>query len=950
MANKILDVTNVITEEERKDFRNSSYYRGKNRCTKLRQHTLDLTTEKSAAYDVSVTEKDILFQILSGDLSVDELTEDLVSEGIDDRFKAQEVTRDLRRYVHSDQRDFIIPKTRYFVVNGEKIKVRPDRIADNGNEIEAIFFRGCRPDVTMKGKKQDTGVNQSIELWLGVVYLRSIVPEGETRNLKSSYYFLRKDNDRAFGPYDADFFSKSGKNVVYLEEKCYKAGTEGTALDANFNPQLAAFLEGTECSEEDCKYCPNKVVCNYQKSPEKFETKSNESKKKAITYSELQEKVISFRNGCARVIAKAGTGKTECMTERGARMYAEGVKPETMLFVTFTDAGAAEMKERLIAKCEMRGLAISADDIPAMTFHTLGYRFVKDNYEELGFEKMPLILDTNEAKKRRVINDILEANDFFTLQNRYSALDWAVKSFDLIKEKELDPDDTESVRKLEEELSDSGMARFMGQSDIAEMLRMYKEYAEICRENCFITFADIEPLMNRILRGNREYLESLGFSHIIVDEFQDSNDAQLETIRHLMSQSCFTSLMVVGDDCQSIYGFRNTSQENILNFWEKIGTTGEDFYLTENRRSTPEILNFADSYISTFNESAEGTHMVAVRDHGFKPIVAAFWQKDDEQKFIVSQVISCHEKGGYAYEDMAVIGATKAELVSIAARLSDAGIPWITKYPMPLIENSRVQAALSLGMAFFQPESEQLYFDYLVALNDGDIFNDMSNEEIKAKVAELKAEWQKMDFCEIPYQQKLYHDKLEAIKGEDELYQYFLDLLYENEDFQSELQYILDFKKFGEKVAKKLDGNYAGVVLTTAHSSKGLEWPVVFNTISGYDNKHLHTGRNRKKETEEKRRLLYVSMTRARDILYLTGKYVAYGNQMDYTYNQFLDEIHQIAGKEFDPFKARNELNTKKMAVKKATSHQMSEEDIKKYEAMIKGGRQMTLADLKKTS
>ena len=90
-----------------------------------------------------------------------------------------------------------------------------------------------------------------------------------------------------------------------------------------------------------------------------------------------------------------------------------------------------------------------------------------------------------------------------------------------------------------------------------------------------------------------DYLDELGYRHIIVDEFQDSNDTQLEIIRRLISTKCFKSLMVVGDDSQSIYGFRNTTPENILHFFEKIGKVGEDLYLTENRRSTPEILELA---------------------------------------------------------------------------------------------------------------------------------------------------------------------------------------------------------------------------------------------------------------------------------------------------------------------------------------------------------------------
>lgn len=943
---KIIEVTNVIGDEEKKSFRGSSYYRGKNRCTKLREHTLDLITEKNNSYDVAVTEQDIIHMFYKGEIKTEEV-KDLVSQGIEDTFKQQEVTRDMLRYLKSEQRTPILPKTKYFLVDGEKVKVRPALMFNDGTTIEVVFIRGCKPDVTMRGKKADTGVNQSLELWYGLIYAKSLVKEGERMNVKSSYYFLRKDNDRAFGVYDFDFFSKNGKNIVYLEESSYLGGSGVGSVDMNFFPQLDEFREGTDqCSEEDCKYCPNAVACNYQKSPETFEEKDISYKGKEVVYSDEQLAIINFRNGKARVIAKAGTGKTECMTERGARMFAEGVNPDRMLFVTFTDAGALEMKERLIAKAAAKGVVVSAEDIKAMTFHTLGYGFIKDNFEYLGFAKIPTIIDTDEATKGRLVNQILEDNDFFTLKNRYSALDWALACFDAMAANDIDPEDPEAENMLKEVISDNNWYTFMEAGEVSKMVEMFGDYKRICKENCWITFADIEPLMNKVLAEKPEYLNSLGYEHIIVDEFQDSNDAQLKTIMLLMKQDCFKSLMVVGDDCQSIYGFRNTSQENILHFWEKIDSTGSDFFMTANHRSTPEILEFADNYINAFNEDQVDARMVATREHGFKPVVKAFWKKEEEHEFIVKQVIACHDKGGYAWEDICVIGATKAELVSIAARLSDAGIPWITKYPMPLVENSRVQAAISLGMAFYQPDAENLYFNYIVAKNDGDIFEDMTNDEIKAEVADLKAEWSGMDFLEIPYQRKLFHEKLEAIKGEDELYAYFLELLYDKEDFQSELQYICDFRKFGERVAKKLDGSYAGVVLTTAHSSKGLEWPIVFNTVSGYDNKKLHTGRNKIKEREERRRLLYVSMTRARDILYLTGKCVCYGKMNEYTYNQFLDELYQIAGKEFDPIALQMGIAPRKPA-KKTGSNQMTPEQIKEYEKLVKTAEQVTLADLK---
>lgn len=933
-----------LSSEDKKAYKSSGYYRGKNRCVKLREHDLQLTTEKNAAYDTAVTEKDILRNIYEGNFSIDELA-DLVSQGVEDKFKAQEVTRDLGRYLKSESRKPILAHTKFFDIGGEKVRVKPDFIFDDGDTLEIVFMRSSKPDVTMRGKKNDTGVNQSLELWYGIIYGRAYRDDmakkdadAAKRNIKASYYFLRKDTDKAYGLYDLDFFSKSGKNVVYLYEPSSDeidkkgqivAGRKIT--DNQFFPQLEDFIGGTECTADDCKTCINRTSCEYQKSPEPFEKKENKKNGK-ITLSDAQAAIVGFRDGCARVIAKAGSGKTECSTERIAQLFAEGVDPQSVLCVTFTDAGANEMKERITKKCEVRGMAIAGDDIKAMTFHKFGLGIIRDNYEMFGFKKAPIIVDTNDVVKKRLFHNLLEENNLYTLQNRFSILDWAIRVHEIIKVEGINPDSDDAASIIDRKMDNN----FMSSTDTYHLIDIAKQFDAQLKENNLLTFADIEPMMNQVLREKPDYLAELGIAHILVDEFQDSNDAQMETIKLLKSAPAFESLMVVGDDSQSIYGFRHTSQENILNFFEKLECTGEDFRLDENRRSTEEILAFANR-IDALNENRAGGDMVATRGGGFKPVVRAYWNRDEEYDFIVDQISKGIESGKYAPEEFAVIAYKKSELVAVAAKLSKAGIPWITKYPMPLQDNSRVQAAISLASAFYQPEAENLYFNYLVALNDDDIFENMSNSEIKARVAELKNEWMGMDLLEIPYQRKIFHDKLEAIKGNDEIYAAFLELLYENEDLQSELEFIRDFRRFGESVAKKLENDYAGVVLTTAHSSKGLEWPVVFNTISGYDSKYLHTGK-KKDEIEERRRLLYVSVTRARDILYVTGQFVAYGNYMDYTYNQFLREAMECAGKTFTPVKPVRESSPR--------AGEMSEEQKAAYDKLVAGATQMSFNDL----
>ena len=219
------------------------------------------------------------------------------------------------------------------------------------------------------------------------------------------------------------------------------------------------------------------------------------------------------------------------------------------------------------------------------------------------------------------------------------------------------------------------------------------------------------------------------------------------------------------------------------------------------------------------------------------------------------------------------------------------------------MENSRVKAAISLGMSFYEPEATKGYFDYLVAEYDGEAEEFLDPEDLKAEVESMQADFMALEDLPFDVQRAKFHEYLDAIRGEDEIYAYFLDLLYDNEDLQSELEYLLDFTRYGDKEEKKMEQGYEGVVLTTAHSSKGLEWDFVFNSISKYDSEHLHkTTKLATARKEEMRRLMFVSMTRAREELFVSGQFICYGNKEGgYTQNQFLQEIYGILGEDYDP-------------------------------------------------
>ena len=900
----------------------SSEFRGISRCRELRKYDeLEalLDTAKGSAYDDAILVKDIMRGYLAGDFKIRDFM-GLVEEGLDDgqmllpgqrKAKAERLCALLTRAASCETRNAGFANPGKVIAGGYEVTVCPDAVftgqdPSGQDYIELVLYRSGKPTVTQSGRKQDASVKNCLELYFLLRYARTMVPDGETWKTKASYYFMRKSTDTSDSLPDPDFFSGKGGNVVTLEEE-YKGGClEATPSDEAFLSQLEEFMEGTDaCQEDACRYCKMYTQCYWQKTPKQYEKKTLEGKKGTITPSDAQQAVIDFREGYCKVNAGAGTGKTECMTERGARMFAEGTDPSKVLFITFTEAGATEMKERLVKKTQARGLAVRPEDILAMTFNSFDFQIVTENYKELGFAWRPRVID--RVRSRVQITEILKEHpvdglDYLNYTMRQGALTFVERAFTIIKEEHLDPSGPGAQDALKEALQDAGYGAVASSIPMGELFGRYREYDEALKKDCLVQFADQEPLANQFLDAHPEYLEKrYGFEHIIVDEFQDSNDGQLDKIRRLCTCGTFKSLMVVGDDSQAIYSFRHTSPENMIHFFEKMGVDGTELFLTENRRSRDEIITLANR-INDLNKEKVQKTMVSTRDAGGSVMVKGFFKKNEEYAHITNRIRALIDSG-VKPEQIAFIAFTREEISEMSAALAKEGIPWVMKNPLLLMDNSRVKAAISLGMAFYEPEATKGYFDYLVAKYDGEITEQLTPEQLAMEVDFLQSEFMALEDLPFEVQRQKFHEYLDGIRGEDEIYAYFLKLLYDNEDLQSELEYLLDFTRYGDREEKKMEQGYEGVVLTTAHSSKGLEWDYVFNSISKYDSERLHKNSalaNARKE--EMRRLMFVSMTRAREELFVSGQYICYGNKEDgYTPNQFLAEIYQILGEPYDP-------------------------------------------------
>lgn len=359
-----------------------------------------------------------------------------------------------------------------------------------------------------------------------------------------------------------------------------------------------------------------------------------------------------------------------------------------------------------------------------------------------------------------------------------------------------------------------------------EVIKLYPLYAQQLMDRNLIEYVDQEILPFQVFESvDPSYLNNrFLFKHIIVDEFQDSNEGQIELLKILKTLPTFQSLMVVGDDSQAIFGFRETSPEYIINFASYIGEQVQDIFLVENHRSTPEIIEFANKLNSLNKEKVE-KDLVATRPSGAGVVVNGFYSRDDEYDWIV-QSIKQQLDNGRRPEQIAVIAYTKAELQRLADALSKHKLPTVLLAPEKLMTNSRIRAILSFVRVLGDSADTK---DALIAANAvvGGCIMDLPNQKIQQLVDNIIVRAENIrNAASLAAKKDGLMKFIDSIAMDDETVQAFKESL-ETKEYGEILQYCIDFSLYGEDTEYRRVSNYPGIVLTTAHSSKGLEWPVV---------------------------------------------------------------------------------------------------------------------------
>lgn len=601
-----------------------------------------------------------------------------------------------------------------------------------------------------------------------------------------------------------------------------------------------------------------------------------------------QQKAASeFQQGIAVVIAVPGSGKTLTMTHRICNLVKSGVAPENILGLSFTRNAAKAMREKLIPILDDK-----AERVMLSTIHSFCYWLLKtegrnfniiDGKEQLIFaRKIQQELKIKDLSVGMVLNEVKLAKNNLIFVDEF---------FDL----------------------------YSGDETMERIGEFYKTYEESKNGKLLYDFEDLLLETYRLLSEDDQVREKYQttFRHLMVDEYQDTNPAQFEIIKLLADNSVGSSLFVVGDDCQSIYAFTGASVSNILNFNE-IFPDSKSFILNINYRSTPQILKACQNLIS-HNQRKIDKELRTDNKDGDDVIIIEAATEEDEAMIIANEIMDLAERKGYPLNHIAVLFRANFQSLFIENVFNQQNIDY-------QIQN---------GTGFFQRREVKLLLDYLtlISVPDSDDADTALESVINAPnryisrkfIGELQ-QYANDAKCHLYQALKQIHIETPFIRHNVKDFIRFIEPLIDDAETLSPAEVIgqirsaLDYDRFctdddipspdDQKVQNieqlvlaaarydniepfleytrtfknKASSKKNGVMLSTIHSSKGLEFPVVF--VVGLVENIMPSKRG---DIEEERRICFVAISRAKDLLYLTYPTVYLGQPA--ARSIFIDEI-----------------------------------------------------------
>ncbi len=607
-----------------------------------------------------------------------------------------------------------------------------------------------------------------------------------------------------------------------------------------------------------------------------------------------QLEAVNHNEGPCLVLAGAGSGKTRVLTERIIRLINDGIRPQNILAITFTNKAAKEMRSRVEVK-----LGMIANDIFIGTFHSFGLKIIRENYNELGFEKNINILDSDDSKS--LIKRILK-------ETGYNSEDYDIKH--IISRISMSKN---------EDISPSEYSKLFLMDDDKVISEVYSEYISMLHLNNSVDFDDLLIKPVELFKKNKDVLYKYQehFKYILIDEYQDTNTIQYDLCKLLAS--LYKNIFIVGDMQQSIYAWRNADYKNLIKFKNDYKNC-KVIKLEENYRSTNIILKAANGVIKN-NSEGEKLNLWSSFGDGEK-IDYIRCDNELEESSFVTRTIKSLVSLGYNYQDFAVLYRTNAQSRTIEEAFVKANIPYNIIGSYFFYNRKEIKDIIAyLNIIYNKDDSVSL--ERVINVPKRGIGN-KSIEDLRNKSKELNVPmfdaisdgkmltWKEMmnsiieesKTCSLRELVELILDKTGIRREYEEDNSLENELKLENlNEFKSlaisfEDNGIFDLESFLENIMLVSDkGQYKDnsetVSLMTLHSSKGLEFKVVF--LVGMEEgifPHMRSFDN-PSEMEEERRLCYVGITRAKSKLYLvnTKRRTLFGKTSNNIPSRFIKEI-----------------------------------------------------------
>lgn len=587
-----------------------------------------------------------------------------------------------------------------------------------------------------------------------------------------------------------------------------------------------------------------------------------------------QEEAIMHQDGPAMVLAGPGAGKTYVITNRVKALIDEyGVKPEQILVVTFSKAAAVEMKERFEMLTGGQRLPVRFG-----TFHSVFFQILRLAYH---YEVKDI---ATPALKYRFLEETLNETGY-EVDDKKEFLSDIEKEISRVKGEGIEID-----------------CYFSSACSAEIFQKMYRGYQEKLQRHRCLDFDDMVVYTYQLLKEREDIRRrwQAQFRYLLIDEFQDINRLQYETVCMLAEPE--NNLFIVGDDDQSIYGFRGAKPGIMLSFPKRFPDT-KQIVLGVNYRCSDEIMKAAERLIGKNNERYE-KHIVANKGKEQPVHMKKCENLPDEAEKIVAQ-IQMYQKEGIAYQEMAVLFRTNMQMRLLAGKLMEHGVPFTMRENLPnlfdtwMAKDIMCYLQLALGNRsrekFLKIANRPVRYLSRTAFTEPEV----SFDKLRAYYAVKNQEWMEERIWNFEYDLKnlaslspyaAIHFIRKGIGYDEFLKTYadernvnaddWFDVLDEMQEMARDKKSIPEFLSFVENYGDTLEEmrqeqkkqqvkEEPGVSLMTMHASKGLEFPVVFVPTLNEDivpyRKAVQEG-----NLEEERRMLYVAMTRAKTYLHLS--------------------------------------------------------------------------------